>query len=43
MKFWRWLRKVFCHHDFDCVAGFELYAPKKPWFKCKKCGHEEGL
>lgn len=35
-------KKVRCLHDFE--TDFDVMsAYAKPWFKCRKCGHEEGL
>jgi hypothetical protein len=30
------LKRRMCHHDFECVS-------LSPWFRCRKCGKEEGL
>lgn len=30
-----WFSRLFCWHDWDCISW--------AWFRCTKCGKEEGV
>ncbi len=44
----RWIKRLWCEltgHDFKCISdclGSDSY-PEYPWYRCRKCRHEEGL
>ena len=35
-------KELMCSHNFECVHDV-MSADAVPWFKCTKCGKEEGL
>jgi len=37
-----WIKQTLCWHDWDC-QGNPMQRGYVPWFRCTKCGKEEGL